>query len=38
MVQNQGIPAENIQVNTADFRTLPQELRIPQYKVEVSIK
>jgi hypothetical protein len=38
LIQNQGIPAENIQVTTADFRTLPQELRIPQFKVEVSIK
>lgn len=38
LTQNQGIPAENIQVTTADFRTLPQELRIPQFKVEVSIK
>lgn len=38
LIQNQGIPAENIQVTTVDFRTLPQELRIPQFKVEVSIK
>jgi hypothetical protein len=38
LTQNQGIPAENIQVSTADFRTLPQELKIPQFKVEVSIK
>ncbi len=36
--QNQGIPAENIQISTADFRTLPQELKVPQFKVEVSIK
>lgn len=38
LVQNQGIPAENIQVTIADFRTLPQELKVPQFKVEVSIK
>jgi Uncharacterized protein involved in outer membrane biogenesis len=38
LIQNQGIPAENIQVTTADFRTLPQELKVPQFKVEVSIK
>ncbi len=38
LVQNQGIPAEAIQVTTADLRTLPQELKVPQFKVEVSIK
>lgn len=38
LTQNQGIPAENIQVTTADFRTLPQELKVPQFRVEVSIK
>lgn len=38
LTQNQGIPAENIQVSVADFRTLPQELKVPQFRVEVSIK
>lgn len=38
LVGLQGIPAENVQVSTADFRTLPQELKVPQFKVEVSIK
>ena len=38
LVQSQGIPAEAIQVSTADFQNLPQELKIPQFKVEVSIK
>ncbi len=38
LTQNQGIQSENIQVTTADFRTLPQELKVPQFKVEVSIK
>jgi len=35
---NQGIPAESIQVSTADLKNLPQELKIPQFKIEVSIK
>jgi hypothetical protein len=38
LVQNQGIPAESVQVSTADLKNLPQELRIPQFKVEVSLK
>lgn len=38
LVQSQGIPAEAVQVSTADFQNLPQELKIPQFKVEVSIK
>lgn len=38
MTTIQGIPAEAIQVSTADLRTLPQELKVPQFKVEVSIK
>ena len=37
-VQKQGIPAESVQVSTADLNDLPQELRIPQFKIEVSIK
>lgn len=35
---NQGIPAESVQVSTADLMDLPQELKIPQFKIEVSIK
>jgi hypothetical protein len=35
---NQGIPAASVNVSTADLRTLPKELRVPQFKVEVSIK
>jgi hypothetical protein len=35
---NQGIPTESIQVSTADLKNLPQELKIPQFKIEVSIK
>lgn len=38
LTQNQGIPAESVQVSTADLNNLPQELRVPQFKVEVSIK
>lgn len=35
---NQGIPATSVNVMNADLKNLPQELRIPQYKVEVSVK
>jgi hypothetical protein len=35
---NQGIPAESVQISTADLKNLPQELKIPQFKIEVSIK
>ena len=34
----QGIPAESVQVSTADLKNLPQELKVPQFKIEVSIK
>ncbi len=37
-VQKQGIPAEGVQVSTADLNDLAQELRIPQFKIEVSLK
>ncbi len=35
---NQGIPTESIQVSTADLTNLAQELKVPQFKIEVSIK
>lgn len=38
LIQDQGIPAEAVQVTVADFKNLPEELRIPQFKVEVSLK
>lgn len=38
MTTKEGIPAEAIQVSTADLKNLPQELKVPQFKVEVSIK
>ncbi|MBW8325594.1 MAG: DUF748 domain-containing protein [Prolixibacteraceae bacterium] len=38
LTQNQGIPAELVQVSIADLKNLPQELKVPQFKVEVSIK
>jgi hypothetical protein len=37
-IQKQGIPAESVQVSIADLYNLPQELRIPQFKIEVSLK
>lgn len=38
LTQNQGIPTESVQVSTADLKNLPEELKVPQFKVEVSIK
>lgn len=38
LIQNEGIPAESVTVETADFKNLPQELKVPQFKVEVSLK
>jgi hypothetical protein len=38
LVQNQGIPAESVQISTADLKNLPDQLKIPQFKIEVSIK
>ena len=38
LIQNQGIPVEAVQVATADLKNLPEELKIPQFKIEVSIK
>lgn len=35
---NQGIPATSVNVVTADLKNLPKELKVPQYKVEVSVK
>jgi len=37
-IQKQGIPAESVQISTADLIDLPEELRIPQFKIEVSMK
>lgn len=34
----EGIPATSVNVTTADLENLPQELKKPQFKVEVSIK
>ena len=34
----QGLPEESIQVSTSDLKTLPGELRKPEYKIEVSLK
>ena len=35
---SKGIPAENIQVSIADLQNLPDEIRRPEFKVEVSLK
>jgi hypothetical protein len=37
-IQKEGIPSESVQVSVADLDNLPQELRIPQFKIEVSLK
>lgn len=38
LTQAQGVASESVQVSTADLKNLPQDLRVPQFKVEVSIK
>jgi hypothetical protein len=35
---SQGIPLSSVNVTTADLQNLPKELRVPQFKVEVSVK
>jgi len=37
-IRDQGIPQEAIQISIADLKNLPQELKVPQFKIEVSIK
>jgi len=37
-IEKEGIPSESVQVSIADLDNLPQELRIPQFKIEVSLK
>jgi len=38
MVKNQGLSMESVLVGTADLANLPQEMRTPQFKIEVSLK
>jgi hypothetical protein len=38
LTQTQGIPTESVQVLTADLKNLPEELKVPQFKIEVSMK
>jgi len=38
LIQKQGIPSESVQVSVADLYNIPQELRIPQFKIEVTLK
>ncbi|MFV0376078.1 MAG: hypothetical protein ACK5JD_02110, partial [Mangrovibacterium sp.] len=33
-----GIPADNVQVSVADLQNLPEQIRRPEFKVEVSLK
>lgn len=35
---SKGIPAENVSVSVADLQNLPEEIRRPEFKVEVSLK
>jgi hypothetical protein len=37
-IDEQSIPAESIKIQTADLRNLPEELKFPHFKVEVSIQ
>ena len=38
LIQKQGVPATSLNIATADLKNLPQELKVPQFKIEVSIK
>ncbi|MCU4156517.1 DUF748 domain-containing protein [Carboxylicivirga sp. A043] len=38
LLQEKGVDSTSIEVNTADLRNLPEELRKCHYKVEVSVK
>ena len=38
LVREQGLPGESVLVQTIDLVNLPQELRVPQFKIEVSMK
>jgi len=38
LIEKHGIPSESVQISIADLENLPQELRIPQFKIEVSMK
>lgn len=38
MTKEQGIPATSVNVETADLKNLPEELKLPEFKIEVSIK
>jgi len=35
---SQGLPEGTVQVSTSDLKTLPQELRRPEFKVEILLK
>ncbi|HBL76978.1 MAG: hypothetical protein A2W90_19600 [Bacteroidetes bacterium GWF2_42_66] len=38
LITGQGLPESSVHVSTADLKNLPEELRIPEYKIEVSLK
>lgn len=38
MTKDEGLPAASVFVETADLKNLPEELKIPEFKIEVSIK
>ncbi|MBK3517595.1 AsmA family protein [Carboxylicivirga marina] len=38
LIEEKGVDSTSIEVNTADLRNLPEELRSCNYKVEVSVK
>lgn len=38
LTKDQGLPAGSVIVETADLKNLPEELKVPEFKIEVSIK
>jgi hypothetical protein len=38
LITGQGLPEQSVRVSTADLRNLPEQLRVPHYKIEVLLK
>ncbi len=38
LITIQGLPESSVRVSTADLKNLPEQLRVPEYKIEVSLK
>ncbi len=38
LVTSEGLPENSVRVSTADLNNLPEQLRVPEFKVEVSLK